>query len=213
MSAIEHYLTELGRALPAGSKRRVLAEVEDHLRESAVLHGEEEALARFGSARDLARSLAATAAVRETRRASVLLLLALVPTALAVYPLPLNLLPPWGAAPVERWPQGPFPTGVAAKQDAVLLLLLVVGVLSTGGIATGVSRRVRLGLPLLAGGLVSLASLTIVVAVLAVQWERAVPVAPGLIWIASYALVQTLALAGAAAFASRAALAHITAAR
>jgi hypothetical protein len=213
VSTIDHYLAELRRALPAGSRRRVLAEVEDHLRESAAVHGEDEALARFGSARDLAASLAGTAAVRETLRAAALLLLALVPAALAAYPLPQNLLPPWGAAPADRWPQGPFPTGVAWKQDAILLLLLVAGALGTGGITTSAFRRVRLALPLLAGGLVSLVSLAVVGTVLALQWERALPAAPGPIWIAAYALVQTLALAGAAAFAGRATLAHVAATR
>jgi hypothetical protein len=47
VSALDDYLAALRRELAFDplSRRRVLAEVEDHLRESAAAHGEEEALA------------------------------------------------------------------------------------------------------------------------------------------------------------------------
>jgi hypothetical protein len=111
VSSLDDYLEQLRRALPAGSRPDVLAEVEDHLRESSAVHGEEEALARFG---------------------------------------------PCGAAPHERWPQGPFPAGVASKQDAIMVLFLVAGTLAVAGAAAAARRRVRLALALLAGGQASL---------------------------------------------------------
>lgn len=48
---IDSYLGQLGRSLSATrhERRRILAEVEDHLRESAAVQGETEALRRFGS--------------------------------------------------------------------------------------------------------------------------------------------------------------------
>jgi uncharacterized membrane protein len=94
VSSLDDYLERLRRALPAGSRPDVLAEVEDHLRESSAVHGEEEALARFGPARDLARALAGTAAMRETLRGALLLVFAFVAAAFAVYSVPENLLPP-----------------------------------------------------------------------------------------------------------------------
>jgi hypothetical protein len=213
VSSLDDYLEQLRRALPAGSRPDVLAEVEDHLRESSAVHGEEEALARFGPAHDLARALAGTAAKRETLRGALLLVFAFVAAAFAVYSVPENLLPPWGAAPHERWPQGPFPAGVASKQDAIMVLFLVAGILAVAGAAAAARRRVRLALALLAGGQASLVTLTVLAAVLAVQWERALPAAPGLIWVAAYALVQSWALTWSAAFATRGALAHLVASR
>lgn len=213
MSSLDDYLEQLRRALPAGSRPDVLAEVEDHLRESSAVRGEEEALARFGPARDLARALAGTAAMRETRRGALLLVFAFVAAAFAVYSLPQNLLPPWGAAPHDRWPLEAFPGDVAAKQDAIMVLFLVAGALTVAGAVAAAWRRVRLALALIAGALASLAALTVVDAVLAVQWEQALPAAPGLIWVAGYALVQSLVLTWSAAFATRGALAHVVASR
>lgn len=209
MSLTDDYLAELGRKLPAGSRRRILSEVEEHLRESAAVHGEEEALARFGPARDLARPLARTAAARAALRFGILLLPALAASAVAASGLIKDLLPPWGAIPLELSLEGPFPFG--KDQDAVMLLFSVSGILCAGGIAAGALRRVRIALPLLAAGLVVLAALTVVLASLAVHWERVLPAAHGAIWIAAYVLVQASALAGAAVFAGRATLAQLAA--
>jgi hypothetical protein len=57
VSPIERYLNELRRGPGAWPKRRALAEIEAHLRESAEAVGEEEAVRRFGSARMLALEL------------------------------------------------------------------------------------------------------------------------------------------------------------
>jgi hypothetical protein len=76
---IEGYLSELGRALHATrrERRRILAEVEDHLRESAVEHGEQEAIRRFGAVEVVAErfrlELAADAAAWSVRLAGVVL--------------------------------------------------------------------------------------------------------------------------------------------
>jgi hypothetical protein len=54
---IEEYLAELARLLPRGRRRRrILAEVEAHLRDAAAEHGDAEAIARFGAAAEVARA-------------------------------------------------------------------------------------------------------------------------------------------------------------
>lgn len=50
---IDEYLGAMREALPKALRQDVVAEVEDHLRESAASVGAEEAVARFGPARDL----------------------------------------------------------------------------------------------------------------------------------------------------------------
>jgi hypothetical protein len=110
MSAIGAYLEALRRELPLDPfyRRRVLAEVEDHLRESAADHGEEEALARFGAPAEVAARLAPGAAASAARWASVGLLVCVLALAAAVVATE-NLLPPapWpsaDAAPdLVRW--------------------------------------------------------------------------------------------------------------
>lgn len=210
-SPVDRYLAELGRALPRAVRRRVVAEAEDHLRASALAHGEEEALARFGSARELARSFARAAAIRETRRAALLLAAALVPAAGASYPLPHDLLPPWGSAPLDHWPEAAFDVGL--RQDAILLLLLVTPALVAAGIVAAVTRRIGLALPLCGVALTSLVALSATVAILAFEWERASPAASGFFWLAFYALAQALTLTAAGALGARALAAHVAAAR
>ena len=86
-------LEELRRTLPRVGRDRLLAEAEDHLREAAARVGEEEAVARFGSAHDLARGLAPLRAEAWTRLAALSALAAAVSFVLA-YPVYENNLPP-----------------------------------------------------------------------------------------------------------------------
>jgi hypothetical protein len=101
VSAIDAYLEALRRGLPPDPfyRRRVLAEVEGHLRESAADHGEEEALARFGAAGDVAARLAPGAAASATRLASIAVVLCVLAFAAAAVATE-NLLPPapWTSA-------------------------------------------------------------------------------------------------------------------
>lgn len=66
MTAIETYLSELQAALHVRGRprRRLIAECREHLADASSLHGEEEAVRRFGPAAPLARSFDAEVAVR-----------------------------------------------------------------------------------------------------------------------------------------------------
>jgi hypothetical protein len=101
MSAIDAYLEALRRQLPYDPfyRRRVLAEVADHLRESAAEHGEEEALARFGAPGEVAARLAHGAAASAARWASIAVFVCVVAFAAGAVATE-NLLPPapWSSA-------------------------------------------------------------------------------------------------------------------
>jgi hypothetical protein len=98
---IEQYLDELRRRLLGGPRflRRVLAEVEDHLRDSAGAVGEDQAIARMGPPRDLARDFAPQAAEAASSLAVWLLVLCLGGF-VAAYVVSENTLPPapWPSA-------------------------------------------------------------------------------------------------------------------
>jgi hypothetical protein len=131
VSAVDHYLAALRRELPLHPlyRRRVLAEVEDHLRESAAEHGEEEALARFGTPRDVAARFAPGAAASAATWASRALLLCLLGFAACAL-VTENLLPPapWasaGAAPdFVRWTSAGFVWAFAAAAVLGIAALL-----------------------------------------------------------------------------------------
>jgi uncharacterized membrane protein len=186
---IERYLDEIARRLPRLGRRRILAELEDHLRESADVHGEEEAIRRFGSPEEVARGF---------RRPSLLpyglIVAALVLAFLAMYPIPENTLPP---AP---WPGNRPPDYLHWKQEKVAQLFLLAVVAAFGSVF--VLRRL-----LMAVALAALAAMTLIGAVLAYEWQQEVPGAPGLVWILPYALVE-LALLAAAAYSATAPRAH-----
>ncbi|MFN8185597.1 MAG: hypothetical protein U0R69_00810 [Gaiellales bacterium] len=195
-NGIDEYLDELGRALPRSIRARILAEVEDHLRESAKTHGDGGALARFGSARELARELRTTAAASAIRRSALLLLAALVPAVLIAFPLPHGLLPPaWGTSPAGvAWPDGFAP---AAQQDAIAMLLLATAALALAGVAAALARRRRLALMLVTAGIVSMSATISLAAILALGWGAAVDGEPSALWIAGYAFAGALAVAAA----------------
>ena len=193
MSAIERYLAELSRELPLWVRRGVLAEVEDHLRESARVDGEDEAVARFGSARDFARGFRHLAALQV---AAVAALVALLLPVLS-YPLVENALPP---AP---WPSADaMPDALQWKLDAIKAFYLVA--LLAGSAAAVLVRKP--GRELVIASAVVLAALAHVGAlstVLSIQWEGAVTGTPG--WLRLVAVAQLLATVGAAALLVRAA--------
>lgn len=131
MSTIPDYLAELRRNLPPHPfyRRRVLAEVEDHLRESAAEHGEEEALARFGAPREVAARFASGAAASAASLASRGVLLCLLGFAAGAMATE-SLLPPapWPSADSApdfvRWTSAGLVWSFAAA--AVLALAALV---------------------------------------------------------------------------------------
>jgi uncharacterized membrane protein len=186
---IEHYLNAVARHLPRIGRRRILAELEDHLRESANVHGEEEAIRRFGSPEQVARGF-----LRPSLLPLVLLASAIGLAFLALYPIPENVLPP---AP---WPGDRPPDHLHWKQDKVAQLFLVAVLAAIGSVV--VLRRL-----LIAVSLAALVAMTLLGAVLAYQWQEAVPGSPGVFWIVAYTVVE-LALVAAVAYSATAPRAH-----
>ena len=169
---IERYLAEVERRLPRRGRRRNLAELEDHLRASAEVHGEDEAIRRFGPPEEVARSF------RRGPNLGRIALAAAVATMLpAFYGLPENQLPP---AP---WPEGQMPFGLEWKRDAVL----VFAALAAGAIITG--RRTVTML-----GLASAAAASALAVILTIEWANAVPGTPD--WLVLAALVPGLVALG-----------------
>ena len=207
---IERYLAELKAALPGGPfvKRRILAEVEDHLREAVWRGGsEEEALARLGPPPLVASQFAAIYAARATHRAVQVLALALGVAFLGVYPIPENVLPP---AP---WPGNRPPDYLHWKQNAVLALFALAALAGAAAFAVARGYRVRgavprstpLALTLAAVSVASLTGTLVLGTVLALQWHEAVPAAPGEGWIALCALLELVLVGAAVTLAARAA--------
>ena len=190
---IDEYLRELARELPSWLpvRRRILAEAEDHLRESAREHGEREAVARFGAPADVARSFAPVCALSASRVAA-LAVFALLAVPVLTYPVVENALPP---AP---WPEGAMPGHLAWKQDALAALYLAAAVAAA---ATGLLFRRGRGLLVAdASALVPLVAAAAVSAALGVQWAEAVAGTPPwlhLVWVANSA-AAALAVAAAA---------------
>ena len=132
---IDGYLRDLRRALPGDPlfRRRVLAEVEDHLRESAESVGEEEALRRMGAPHVLAAGFAEPATTRAARSAAAIIGGCLGGFVLA-YGVSENTLPPapWPSADAApaflRWTTTgagwAFALAAALAGAAVLLALL-----------------------------------------------------------------------------------------
>lgn len=196
MTPIERFLAELARELPFWSRRRVLAEAEDHLREAAATVGEQEAVVRFGPARQIASGFRRVAALRLAALAAIAALV--VP--IASYPLVENGLPPapWASASA-------MPDHLQWKLDAVKAFYLLA--LGAGAVAALLLRRA--GRDLIVASAVVLAALAQVAAlsvVLSVQWGEAVAGTPG--WLRLVAFGQLVATLAAAAYLLRTARAH-----
>jgi hypothetical protein len=164
---IDRYLDELRGLLPAVSRRRVLEEVEEHLRLSAREVGEKEALARFGAAREVAAEYRARA-----RRFYALLALGFAAAfPLLTYPIPENTLPP---AP---WPAGQMPGELAWKQDGTIWLFAVAVVAALVALV-GFARVRALFVPAAAVALLALVGVGVLGTVLTVEWRDHVPGTP-----------------------------------
>lgn len=192
MSPIERYLAELARELPFWTRNRVLAEAEDHLREAARSVGEEEAVARFGAAHELARGFHYVSALR----LAALAVLAALALPFLSYPLVENSLPP---AP---WPsEQAMPDHLRWKLDAIeLLYLLAVG----GGAVAALFVR-RAGREFVVACTMVLAVLAVVAVLttaLSLQWADAVPGTPR--WLHLVAVAQGVATLAAVVQLARA---------
>ena len=136
---VRDFLARLERELPVRGerRRRILAEVEDHLLEAAALHGPEEALRRFGPADVLLRAYA-SARRRTVEQFAALATLALLVSPVLTYPVVQSSLPPapWASA-------AEMPGQLVWKLDAVLVLFLAgLGTAMIGGILLARGRSV-----------------------------------------------------------------------
>lgn len=187
---IDEYLAELERRLPRGpGRRRILAEVEDHLRESASERGEPAALEEFGPAAAVAGAFSGSVARSLTRLAALVLLAALAFPVLT-YPLVENGLPP---AP---WPSAAeMPRHLAWKQDAAgWLMLVALGAFASAALAWRQGRR-SLVAPLIVGQ-GALTGVAVLSVILSVQWAAAVPGTPGWLLVPPLFMLALVLVAG-----------------
>jgi HAAS len=203
---IDLYLTDLAAELAfhgVGRRRsaRILAEARDHLLELAVEHGEEEALERFGPARQLASEAARAARPVVLLRSTLMFAAALALFVLPLYGIPESTLPPapWDERPAYlTWK---LYVSVGAFAIAVPLALVAVAA------AWLRLRRTTLVALTFAGS--SLAVSAVVGAVGAVQWAQAVP-GSGTTLLLSLGAIAFLGSVAVASLASAARASRLT---
>jgi O-antigen/teichoic acid export membrane protein len=199
---IDAYLAQLERRLPRISRRRILAEAQEHLRDSAARHSaaglvphtaEAAAVADFGPVEIVARRLAAAGAIRETRIATLVALGAVAFFVFPLYVVPENTLPP--APWVEK------PRDIFLLQLASVGLWIAAGALTLAAVALSWTRWSRLSSPALTCALIVLAGSVAGSAVLVVRWFALTPATPNWALAAPLAAVCLVACAGAALWA------------
>ena len=148
---IDAYLAELSRLLPRTARLRALAEVREHLRDSAARHraagvspgdAELRATGEFGEVELVAHRLGGELAIRETRIAALLALAAVAFFVFPFYVVPENTLPP------ATWVEKPYE--LLVLQRVALGLWLAAGVLAVASTALAWSRWPRTGVDLVA---------------------------------------------------------------
>jgi hypothetical protein len=168
---IERYLAELEWRLPRLGRRRILTEVEEHLRDSAARHeangrspvaAEAAATHDFGDVRSVAPRLAEECAVVETRAASLLALGAVAFFVFPLYVVPENTLPP------ATWTEKPF--GIQLLQVVSVTLWVAAGTTAFAAAALAWSRWARVAAPLLELALRTLAGSIGVSVLLVAHW-------------------------------------------
>lgn len=176
---IDAYLAELGQRLPRSARRRILAEAQEHLRDSAARHSaaglvshtaEAAAVADFGPVEVVARRLAAEGAVRETRIATIVALGAVAFFVFPLYVVPENTLPP---AP---WAE--MPRDLAVLQPVSVVLWLVACALAAASTLLAWTRWAHFAAPALVTVSAAIAGSSIVAAALAVRWFAVTPATP-----------------------------------
>ena len=176
---IDAYLAALERSLPRTSRRRILAEAQEHLRDSAATHraaglapsdAEAAAVADFGPVEIVARRFAAEHAVRDTRVSAVVALGAIALFVFPLYVVPENSLPP--APWVEK------PRDIFVLQLASVAIWLVAGALAAASAAVAWTRWSHLAAPILLTSSVAIAGACAVVAAIAARWVALTPATP-----------------------------------
>jgi len=200
---IDAYLAELERRLPRIARRRILAEAQEHLRDSAARHSSEgglvphdaeaAAVADFGPVEIVARKLAATGAIRETRIATVVALGAVAFFVVPLYVVPENTLPP---APWQEKPRD-----IALLQLVSVALWVAAGALALAAAALSWTRWSRLAALPLACAPIALAGSVAFSVVLVVRWFALTPNTPNWALAAPLAAMCLVACAAAALWA------------
>ncbi len=209
---IDAYLEALERSLPRISRRRVLAEAQEHLRDSAATHlaaglslpaAEAAAVHDFGPVEIVARRLAAERAVRDTRISTLVALGAVAFFVFPLYVVPENSLPP--APWVEK------PHDVFVLQLLSVVIWLAAGVLATASAVMAWTRWSHLAAPVLVTASVAIAVASAAVAAIGARWVALTPATPNWPLAAGLALGCLLACVTAAswAFAHRRLLRHV----
>jgi hypothetical protein len=192
------YLAQLERRLPRIARRRILAEAQEHLRDSAARHSaaglvphiaEAAAVADFGPVEIVARRLEAAGAIRETRIATLVALGAVAFFVFPLYVVPENTLPP---APWQEKPRD-----IALLQLVSVGLWVAAGALALAAAALSWTRWSRLAALPLTCALIALAGSVAVSAVLVVRWFALTPNTPN--WALSVPLAAVCLVACAAA--------------
>ena len=196
---IDAYLAQLERRLPRIARRRILAEAQEHLRDSAARHSaaglvphtaEAAAVADFGPVEIVARRLAAESAIRETRIATVVALGAVAFFVFPLYVVPEKTLPP---APWQEKPRDIF-----LLQLVSVGLWVAAGALALAAAALSWTRWSRLAALPLTCALIALAGSVAASAVLVVRWFALTPNTPNWALAAPLAAVCLVACAAAA---------------
>ncbi len=199
---IDAYLAELERSLPRISRRRVLAEAQEHLRDSAAMHraagltspdAEAAAVADFGPVEIVAARLAAERAVRDTRISTSVALGAVAFFVFPLYVVPENSLPP--APWVEK------PRDIFVLQLVSVVVWLVAGALAATSAAVAWTRWSHLAAPILLTASVAIAAACAVVAAIAARWVALTPATPNWPLAAGLALGCLVACVAAAGWA------------
>ncbi|CAN5273951.1 hypothetical protein BH09ACT13_BH09ACT13_13590 [soil metagenome] len=195
---IDAYLEALERRLPRISRRRILAEAQEHLRDSAERHGskglpphiaEAAAVADFGPVEIVARRLAEQGAIRDTRIAALVALGAVAFFVFPLYVVPENTLPP---APWAEKPRDIF-----VLQLVSIAFWLGAGGLAAAGAVLAWTRWSRFASIVLIAACAGIAGSTVVAAVLVARWFSLTPATPNWALAAPLALGSLLACAAA----------------
>jgi hypothetical protein len=190
---IDAYVAELGRMLRFRFllRRRLLVEVEGHLRDSArALDSEREAVARFGPPEAVASAALRAVAPRGLFWAALLLLGTLSVYVLPLYAIPENTLPP---APWDE-----RPGYLTWKLYTALTSFTVAGAAGLVSLACAWRGWSRTGLAALISSAAALALSSAVGTVLAFQWAAAVPGSTTTLMLVLPATALTACLGGLA---------------